>query len=128
MSNSKSELSAAEVQHVAKLARLDLTDSELELLREHHDVRDAAELRDQARARLAEVDPADARRMGQRHVTDAHRRIFAQHAKAAVDLVAALDATPTGLEGKKFPRDGRPNKPAPKAVPPQRCSAFIATG
>jgi hypothetical protein len=42
-------------------------------------------------------------------------------------LDAALEATPTGLEGKKFPRDGRPKSPAPKAVPPQRCSAFIAT-
>ncbi|MCS6865250.1 MAG: C45 family autoproteolytic acyltransferase/hydrolase [Gemmataceae bacterium] len=42
-------------------------------------------------------------------------------------LDAALAATPTGLEGMKFPRDGGPQAPAPQPVSPQRCSAFIAT-
>jgi hypothetical protein len=41
-------------------------------------------------------------------------------------LDPALDATPTGLEGKVFPR---PNAPAPAPKPQKRdhCSAFIAT-
>jgi hypothetical protein len=43
-------------------------------------------------------------------------------------LDPALEATPTGLEGKKFPRDGLPRAPAPKAVKKDHCSAFIATG
>lgn len=42
-------------------------------------------------------------------------------------LDPALDATPTGLEGKKFPRDGAPKAPAPKAQQKDHCSAFIAT-
>jgi hypothetical protein len=40
-------------------------------------------------------------------------------------LESALEATPTGLEGKRFP------KPAPRAMPaakPAHCSAFAATG
>jgi hypothetical protein len=43
-------------------------------------------------------------------------------------LDSALDATPTGLEGKKFPRDGLPKAPAPKPTKKDHCSAFIATG
>lgn len=44
-------------------------------------------------------------------------------------LDSALDATPTGLEGKEFPaRPGLPRAPAPKPVKPAHCSAFIATG
>jgi hypothetical protein len=40
-------------------------------------------------------------------------------------LDRALDATPTGLEGQRFPLDGVTPKPLPK---PERCSAFAATG
>lgn len=43
-------------------------------------------------------------------------------------LDPALAATPTGLEGKKFPRDGLPRAPAPRPVKKDHCSAFIATG
>jgi hypothetical protein len=43
-------------------------------------------------------------------------------------LDPALDATPVGLEGKKFPRDGLPKAPAPKPLKKDHCSAFIATG
>jgi hypothetical protein len=40
-------------------------------------------------------------------------------------LPSALEATPTGLEGVRFPEDGPKPMPAPK---PMRCSAFAATG
>jgi hypothetical protein len=40
-------------------------------------------------------------------------------------LDAALEATPTGLEGIRFPRRRPQNMPAPK---PMHCSAFAATG
>lgn len=40
----------------------------------------------------------------------------------------ALDATPIGLEGKTFPRAGKPKAPAPRPVKKDHCSAFIATG
>jgi hypothetical protein len=43
-------------------------------------------------------------------------------------LDPALEATPHGLEGKKFPREGLPRAPAPKALKKDHCSAFIATG
>jgi hypothetical protein len=43
-------------------------------------------------------------------------------------LDTALEATPTGLEGKNFPRPGLPKAPAPKALKKDHCSAFIATG
>jgi hypothetical protein len=43
-------------------------------------------------------------------------------------LDAALDATPTGLEGKAFPRPGPPRAPAPRAAKKDHCSAFIAAG
>jgi hypothetical protein len=43
-------------------------------------------------------------------------------------LDAALAATPTGLEGKAFPRPGPPRAPAPKGPKQDHCSAFIATG
>ena len=40
---------------------------------------------------------------------------------------AALGATPTGLEGKTFPRPGLPKAPAPRPAKKDHCSAFIAT-
>jgi Phospholipase B len=40
-------------------------------------------------------------------------------------LDRALDATPTGLEGIRFPLESPTPKPLPK---PERCSAFAATG
>jgi hypothetical protein len=40
-------------------------------------------------------------------------------------LDSALAATPTGLEGVRFPQDGPKAMPAPK---PMRCSAFAANG
>jgi hypothetical protein len=40
-------------------------------------------------------------------------------------LDRALDATPTGLEGIRFPLESPAPKPLPK---PERCSAFAATG
>jgi hypothetical protein len=43
-------------------------------------------------------------------------------------LDSALAATATGLEGKKFPRDGLPKAPPPKPLKKDHCSAFIATG
>jgi hypothetical protein len=43
-------------------------------------------------------------------------------------LDSALEATPTGLERKEFPRPGPPRAPAPKPVKKDHCSAFIATG
>jgi hypothetical protein len=43
-------------------------------------------------------------------------------------LDSALEATPTGLEGKTFPRPGLPRAPAPRAKHKDHCSAFIATG
>ncbi|MBY0457494.1 MAG: hypothetical protein K2V38_09175, partial [Gemmataceae bacterium] len=43
-------------------------------------------------------------------------------------LDAALDATPTGLEGKDFPRPGAPKAPAPRPAKGDHCSAFVATG
>lgn len=43
-------------------------------------------------------------------------------------LDSALEATPTGLERKEFPRPGAPRAPAPKAIKKDHCSAFIATG
>jgi hypothetical protein len=44
-------------------------------------------------------------------------------------LDSALDATPTGLEGVRFPGADRPAAPKPKAPAPRdHCSAFIATG
>ncbi|MBN9119151.1 MAG: hypothetical protein J0I06_08325 [Planctomycetes bacterium] len=43
-------------------------------------------------------------------------------------LDPALDATPTGLERKDFPRAGLPKAPAPKSVKKDHCSAFIANG
>jgi hypothetical protein len=44
-------------------------------------------------------------------------------------LEPALDATPTGLEGVRFPGADRPAAPKPKAPAPRdHCSAFIATG
>ena len=43
-------------------------------------------------------------------------------------LDPALDATPTGLERKDFPRDGLPKAPPPKPVKKDHCSAFIANG
>jgi hypothetical protein len=43
-------------------------------------------------------------------------------------LESALHATPTGLEGKTFPRPGPPRAPAPRPTQKDHCSAFIATG
>jgi hypothetical protein len=43
-------------------------------------------------------------------------------------LDAALEATPTGLEGVEFPRPVPPRAPGPKASKKDHCSAFIATG
>jgi hypothetical protein len=43
-------------------------------------------------------------------------------------LDSALEATPTGLEGKTYPRAGAPKAPAPKPVKKDHCSAFIANG
>ena len=43
-------------------------------------------------------------------------------------LDSALAATPTGLEGKTFPRPGLPRAPRPRPQKKDHCSAFIATG
>ncbi|MDY3558217.1 phospholipase B family protein [Gemmata sp. JC673] len=43
-------------------------------------------------------------------------------------LESALHTMPTGLEGKTFPRPGRPRAPAPRPKKVDHCSAFIATG
>lgn len=43
-------------------------------------------------------------------------------------LDSALDAMPTGLEDKTFPRPGLPRAPAPRPKKADHCSAFIATG
>lgn len=42
-------------------------------------------------------------------------------------LDPALDATPTGLERREFPRPGAPRAPAPRPIKKDHCSAFIAT-
>ena len=52
--------------------------------------------------------------------------IVALNAWPEIDtLDSALDATPTGLEGIRFPTDSVKTPPAPK---PMRCSAFAANG
>jgi Phospholipase B/Peptidase family M1 domain len=52
--------------------------------------------------------------------------IVALNAWPEIDtLDSALDATPTGLEGLRFPQNGPKATPAPK---PMRCSAFAANG
>jgi hypothetical protein len=52
--------------------------------------------------------------------------IVALNAFAEVEtLPSALEATPTGLEGIRFPKPAPAPKPAPK---PMHCSAFAATG